>query len=119
MAEENGAYDAAPNGGAGVIAELPRDELARIIRDLEGQMRQSAKMLEFEKAGQFRDQIIELRKVMEGDPADLVKHVVTIDANKKQPQKNGRAEKAGVGADGKGDDKAGGKAAPRRRSRYS
>ena len=59
VAEENGAYDAKGGSGAGVIAELPREELARIVRDIEGQMKQAAKMLEFEKAGQLRDQIIE------------------------------------------------------------
>jgi len=52
-------------------------------------------MLEFEKAGQLRDQIIELRKIMEGDPADLVRHVVNIDGAAKQPNGNGRADKAG------------------------
>ncbi|HEY8600643.1 MAG TPA: excinuclease ABC subunit UvrB [Thermomicrobiales bacterium] len=118
VAEENGAYDAKGGSSAGVIAELPREELARIVRDLEGQMKQAAKMLEFEKAGQFRDQIIELRKVMEGDPGDLVKHVVNIDAAAKQPNGKGRAAKAGDGATANGD-KAGGKAAPRRRARYS
>jgi len=114
VAEENGTYDAKGSSGAGVIAELPREELARIVRDIEGQMKQAAKMLEFEKAGQLRDQIIELRKVMEGDPADLVKHVVKIDAKAKQPTGKGRAAKEGevVAANG-------GKAAPRRRGRYS
>src|SRR5207237_1592554 len=67
VAEESGAYRAA-GGGHGVIAELPRDGLARLVKDLEAQMKQAAKMLEFEKAGVFRDQIIELRKIMEGDP---------------------------------------------------
>ncbi len=119
VAEENGVYDSGTSNGAGVIADLPRDELARIIRDLEGQMKQSAKMLEFENAGKFRDQIIELRKVMEGDPADLVKRVVTIDGGKKQKTGNGRADKAGGAPDAKSGDKAGGKAAPRRRARYS
>jgi len=77
-------------------------------------MKQSAKMLEFEKAGQFRDQIIELRKVMEGDPADLVKRVVAIDATTKSKPAKARGEQNGAQ-----DDKAAGKPGGRRRSRYS
>jgi excinuclease ABC subunit B len=119
VAEESGAYDAAKQDGAGVIAELPKEEVARLIKDLEGQMKQAAKMLEFEKAGILRDQIIELRKIMEGDPADLVKHVVNIDGATKQPNGNGRADKAGAAPPDKSGNKAGGRAAPRRRARYS
>ncbi len=45
-------------------AQLPRDELARLIRELEKQMRGSAEALEFEKAAALRDQIYELREVL-------------------------------------------------------
>jgi excinuclease ABC subunit B len=44
---------------------LPKDEIARIIRELEKQMKAAAEMLEFEKAALIRDQIFELRKEME------------------------------------------------------
>ena len=48
-----------------VAAEgLPRDDLARLVRDLESQMRTAARDLEFEKAALLRDQIVDLRKVM-------------------------------------------------------
>ena len=48
-----------------VAAEsLPKDDLARLVRDLETQMRTSARDLEFEKAALLRDQIVDLRKVM-------------------------------------------------------
>ncbi|HTI13787.1 MAG TPA: excinuclease ABC subunit UvrB [Dictyobacter sp.] len=46
------------------IAGIPKDEALRLIKDLESQMRTAAKQLEFEKAGQLRDQIIELRRAM-------------------------------------------------------
>ncbi len=36
----------------------------RLIKDLESQMRTAAKQLEFEKAAQLRDQIIEVRRAM-------------------------------------------------------
>ena len=44
------------------VPEIPRDEIARLIKDLESQMKTAAKNLEFEKAALLRDQIIELRK---------------------------------------------------------
>ena len=44
--------------------DLPKDDLLRVIKDLESQMRQSAKALEFEKAALLRDEIVELRKVL-------------------------------------------------------
>ncbi|RLT26702.1 MAG: excinuclease ABC subunit UvrB [Chloroflexi bacterium] len=45
-------------------AELPRDELARMVRELETQMKNASRDLEFERAAQLRDQIIELRREM-------------------------------------------------------
>ena len=45
-------------GGVGI----PKDEMLRLVKDLEGQMKQSAKALEFEKAALLRDQVVELRK---------------------------------------------------------
>src|SRR5215472_17136133 len=46
------------------LASIPREDALRLIKDLEGQMRAAAKQLEFEKAAQLRDQIIELRRSM-------------------------------------------------------
>ncbi|NLE99464.1 MAG: excinuclease ABC subunit UvrB [Anaerolineales bacterium] len=45
-------------------AQLPLDQLARLIRELEKQMKAAADELEFEKAAVLRDQILELRAVM-------------------------------------------------------
>ncbi|MBL8055482.1 MAG: excinuclease ABC subunit UvrB [Anaerolineales bacterium] len=53
---------------APVMAELPRDELTRMLQELEAQMRAAAQDLEFEKAALLRDQILELRQALvEGD----------------------------------------------------
>ncbi len=46
------------------LPQLPKDELARLIRDLEGQMKTAAQNLEFEKAALLRDQIFELRMAL-------------------------------------------------------
>jgi excinuclease ABC subunit B len=44
------------------LAGIPKEDALRLIKDLESQMRTAAKQLEFEKAAQLRDQIIELRR---------------------------------------------------------
>jgi len=69
VAEEAAEYSTSGNG-AGVIAEIPRDELARMVKDLESQMKAAAKDLEFEKAALLRDQIVELRRIIEVDPVE-------------------------------------------------
>jgi excinuclease ABC subunit B len=45
-------------------APAKREDIARLIKDLETQMKQAARALEFEKAALIRDRIIELRKEM-------------------------------------------------------
>jgi excinuclease ABC subunit B len=52
---------------APLSARLPKDEMARLIRELEKQMREAAEQLEFEKAALLRDQIFELRQGMQED----------------------------------------------------
>jgi excinuclease ABC subunit B len=65
MAEERGEYQVhGKDGVKPIIAEIPRDELNKLIKDLEKQMKQSAKDLEFEKAASLRDQVVELRKTL-------------------------------------------------------
>jgi excinuclease ABC subunit B len=54
VAEEKAEYTA--------VAELPREEVARILKDLEAQMKQAAKGLDFERAAALRDQILALRR---------------------------------------------------------
>ena len=64
---------AAPDREPGVaLAQLPKDELARLIRELEKQMKAAARDLEFEKAALLRDQIFELRAALsEQEEAEL------------------------------------------------
>jgi len=53
VAETREKYAAAP---------LSKEDVARLIKDLEAQMKKAAKNLEFEKAALLRDRIIELRR---------------------------------------------------------
>ena len=48
--------------------DIPKEELARLIKDLESQMKTASRNLEFERAALLRDQIVDLRKVMVEDP---------------------------------------------------
>ena len=47
-----------------VRSEMSRADMYRVVKDLEGQMKEAAKSLQFEKAAQFRDEIFELRKLL-------------------------------------------------------
>ena len=60
-------------GGRSVPVEqqnLSRDEMARLVREYERQMKEASKRLEFEKAAMLRDQVVDLRRLMalEQDP---------------------------------------------------
>src|SRR5579884_1008115 len=57
VAEEKVAYS--------VETDLPKEELARLIKDLEAQMRTASRSLEFERAAELRDQIVDLRRRFE------------------------------------------------------
>jgi excinuclease ABC subunit B len=48
-----------------VSREMPKGELARLVKELEKQMKAAAAELEFEKAAVLRDQISELRRQMQ------------------------------------------------------
>ncbi len=59
--------------GQGMLAALGKDDLHKMVKDLETEMKGAAKALEFEKAALLRDQIIELRKVIaDREPEDLL-----------------------------------------------
>ena len=47
-----------------VRKNLGKDELARAIKELEIQMRESARQLEFEKAALLRDEVVDLKKLL-------------------------------------------------------
>jgi excinuclease ABC subunit B len=49
------------------IGKMPKDEVARLIKELEKQMKQAAQELEFEKAALLRDQVFALRQELEDE----------------------------------------------------
>ena len=51
--------------------ELPKKEVARLIKDLEKQMKEAARQLDFEQAALLRDQVHELRATL-GDGSDPI-----------------------------------------------
>ncbi len=62
MAESKTTYDTG-KGQERVLdaSQLPKDELAKLIKQLEKEMKDAAKALEFERAAALRDQLMELR----------------------------------------------------------
>jgi len=62
VAEEAPAY---------VTGAIPKDEIVRLVKDMEKQMKEAAKNLEFEKAALLRDRIVELRRELVGDEEGL------------------------------------------------
>jgi excinuclease ABC subunit B len=69
VAEEKLPYNAA--------GQLPKDELMRMVNELEKQMKAAAKALEFEKAAGLRDQVVELRKALVSD-VDSLKELASV-----------------------------------------
>ncbi len=47
-----------------VREEMSRADMYRVVKDLEVQMKEAARNLQFEKAAQFRDEIFELRRLL-------------------------------------------------------
>jgi excinuclease ABC subunit B len=60
VAEEGERYEK----GVFRAKDMPRDELVRLVKDLEQQMKQSARDLKFEEAAALRDEIVELRGLL-------------------------------------------------------
>ena len=57
VAEQKGEYN---------VGDIPKEEIARLIKDFEKQMKDAARNLEFEKAALLRDRVVELRRELIG-----------------------------------------------------
>ncbi len=54
------------------LADLPKDELARVIAGMEDDMRSASEAMDFERAAQLRDAIVRLRAISEGGSEDEI-----------------------------------------------
>ncbi len=76
------------------FVDMPRDDLLRLIKDLEVQMKSVAKNLEFEKAATLRDQIVELRKILVSSTEDELSTFAAA-AGRQGPIRYGRGQVGG------------------------
>jgi excinuclease ABC subunit B len=71
VAEASAAY--AGGDGRRELSELSRDEVARLVAQMEGEMRAAARELEFERAAALRDEIQSIRlRVLDQDASVVV-----------------------------------------------
>lgn len=63
MAETKSAYETVVDQPSFDARILGRDELAKLIKQIEKEMKDAARALEFEKAAMLRDQLVELRRI--------------------------------------------------------
>ena len=83
VAEEPATYTTA--------ADLPKEEIARMIIEIERQMKQAAKDLDFERAALLRDQVVELRREQIG--GDVPESLRSMSSQTRRPDK--RASRGG------------------------
>ena len=87
---------AEPRATHAVRKDLGRDELARVIKDLEREMKEAARQLEFERAAILRDEMTDLKKLLVSQTAaDLETSQESESApgkSRKIPKQNNRWE---------------------------
>ena len=98
-AGEDGA-DVAPASSASTgqrlaeeLAELPPEELQRVIQQMEDDMRAASEAMDFEKAARLRDAVVHLRALAEGASEDDVIERLRRDARKGSAFGSGRVRK--------------------------
>ena len=55
---------AEPRATYEVRKDMKKDDLARVVKELESEMKEAARQLEFEKAALLRDEIVDLKRLM-------------------------------------------------------
>ena len=87
-AEEKTPYDSS------AAKDMPKDDLLRMVKELESQMKTAAKNLEFEKAAGLRDQVVELRRLMVGSDEEELSAFAAV-AGRGGPVRYGRSQAGG------------------------
>ncbi|GAB4322713.1 MAG: excinuclease ABC subunit UvrB [Dehalococcoidia bacterium] len=85
------AEEPAPYDGA---RDLSKDEVLRMVKDLESQMKAAARALEFEKAAAIRDEIVELRRQLVGSDEEELAMFASM-AGRRGPLRYGRSQAGG------------------------
>ena len=88
LAEEKGEYDARQP------REMPKDDVLRLVKELETQMKSAARQLEFEKAAALRDQVVQLRRQLVGSDEEELQAFAAV-AGKGGPVRYGRSQAGG------------------------
>lgn len=68
------AHEAGPDDSslAQELADLPHDELVRLVQTMEEDMRSASEAMDFEQAARLRDTVVELKAMLEGTSEDEV-----------------------------------------------
>ena len=61
---------------------MSKDQMVRLIKELQAQMKNAAKNLEFEKAAILRDKIVELRQELATEPVQPDKSILQTPVTK-------------------------------------
>jgi excinuclease ABC subunit B len=73
VAEASGSYDEREPGRGRDLSEMGRDQVEKLVAQLEAEMRQAARELEFERAAALRDEVQEIRlRILEEDESLVV-----------------------------------------------
>ncbi len=73
VAEANGGYAGDGSGPGRDLSEMARDQVEKLVGQMEAEMRQAARELEFERAAALRDEVQEIRlRVLEEDASVIV-----------------------------------------------
>ena len=81
VAEASGAYESA--GRARELSEMSREEIAKVVAQMEAEMRAAAREMEFERAAALRDEIQQVRiRVLEEDASVIVERAAEKAATK-------------------------------------
>ena len=75
------------------LAELPPEELQRVIQQMEDDMRAASEAMDFEEAARLRDAVVHLRALAEGASEDDVIERLRRDARKGSAFASGRVRK--------------------------